>query len=275
MKVNIHLIIPNPDQPRTIFDQAELEGLAQSIEENGLIQPIVVEQAGDQYILIDGERRWRACQLAGLKQIEVVVRPSSNHNGLDRLTKALVANIQRSAMGPVDEGRAFERLMKEFGTLSAVAQKVGVSHATVSSKLALLDFPEPVQKIYNLRRLPLDTSTIAAMKRLNAEQQLRIATQAASRGWSGQTMLRLIALEQKGSHAYVPTKRTKKEIHFDGHFNALALINGKKLPESIRAAAVRTCEACSLYPEASPAICKECPLPDFLRRVETTKKAME
>jgi ParB family chromosome partitioning protein len=273
MKISIHLVIPNPEQPRTIFDQAELEGLAQSIRENDLIQPIVVEKAGDHYILIDGERRWRACQLAGLSEIEAVVRPSSNHNGVERLTKALVANIQRSAMGPVDEARAFEKLIKEFGSVESVAQKVGVHSVTIYTKLSLLDFPEPVQKIYNLRRLSVDTSTIAALKRLNSEQQLRIVTKAASRGWSAKTMLHLITLEQKnGGGIYIPPKRTKKEIKFEGHFDALALINGKKLPREIREAAVKTCQACSLYPEASPAICKECPLPDFLRRLEVGRK---
>ena len=104
--IAINRIFPNPDQPRTVFDQEELEGLAQSIKENGLIQPIVVEQAGDCFILVDGERRWRACQLAGLVHIEAVIRPASNHNGIQRLTHALVANIQRSSMGAIDEAHA-------------------------------------------------------------------------------------------------------------------------------------------------------------------------
>jgi ParB/RepB/Spo0J family partition protein len=230
----------------------------------------VVEVAADCYILVDGERRWRACQIVGLKKIEAVIRPASNHNGVQRLTHALVANIQRSAMGPVDEGRAFEKLIQELGSLQEVANKVGVSHATVSMKLALLEFPEPVQKIYNLRRLPLDTKVVAAMKRLKPDQLTRIATMAATRGWNGGTILRLIGMELKkgGGASYIPKKREKKVIQFDGHFDALALINGKQLPASIKSAAVKTCQACSLYPEAGPAICKECPLPDFLRRFE-------
>ena len=103
MKVPVQSVLPNPDQPRTIFDQAELEGLAQSIRETGLIQPIVVEQAGDQYILVDGERRWRAHQLAGLTEIEVVVKPSTNHNGAERLTRALVARRPERDTGREDQ----------------------------------------------------------------------------------------------------------------------------------------------------------------------------
>jgi ParB/RepB/Spo0J family partition protein len=273
MKVDIHLIIPNPEQPRTVFDQTELDGLAQSIRENGLIQPIVLEQADDRYILIDGERRWRACQFLGWTKIEAVVRPSSNHNGADRLTHALVANIQRSDMGPIDEARAYLKLIEQFGSANALAKKIGVSHATVSTRLAYLEFPDPVQTLINMRRLSMDTSTVSAMKQLTAEQQIRVATRAATRGWSNQTMRRLIALELKtGGGIQKRQKRAPAEpIKVNGHFNALALINGKELPEAIRAAAVATCQACSLYPEASPVICRECPLPDFLRRVNVGK----
>jgi hypothetical protein len=114
------------------------------------------------------------------------------------------------------------------------------------------------------------------MKRLNPEQQIRLATQAATRGWSSATLMRLISITIKngGGMAAGPKKRNKKEVKpVDGHFDALAMINGKTLPENVQAAAIKTCQACSLYPEASVAICKECPLPDFLRRVEITKNA--
>ena len=275
MKVDIHLIIPNPQQPRTVFDQEELEGLAQSIRENDLIQPIVVEQADDHYILVDGERRWRACQLAGMKQIEVVVRPATNGKGIERLTKALVANIQRSAMGPVDEARAYQKLITQFGSANAVAKKVGVSHATVSTKLYLLEFPEPVQKLFNLGRLPMDARVINGLKALKTDTQLLIATRAATRGLSGSGILRMISMHSKARkrQAKQPVLMEPEPVLTGGHFNALAMINGKKLPDHIRVAAIATCKACALYPEASPVMCRECPLPDFLRRVEAGKEA--
>lgn len=273
MKIRVEHVLPNPDQPRTVFDQAELEGLAQSIIENTLIQPIVVEQAGDRYILVDGERRWRAHQMAGFAEIEavVMVSASSNHNGLERLTRALVANIQRSAMGPVDEARAYQRLVNEHGTLDAVAKKVGVSIATVSLRLSLLEFPEAVQRLFNLKRLTVDGTVIAALKRLKSDQQIRLATMGATRGWSASAMVRLVSREQKGTPAYVTKKRGPKEaVKLAGKFDALAMVN-RKLPEPIRRAALTTCKACSLYEEASSIICKQCPLPEFLVRLEVTK----
>ena len=127
MNIPINKIRPNPRQPRTIFDAAELEQLAQSIRENGIIQPIVVEQDGEWFTLIAGERRWRAAKLAGLTEMEATVRARSNHRGTQRLAHALIENVQRSAMGPVDEARAYQELVDELGSADAVAKKVGQS----------------------------------------------------------------------------------------------------------------------------------------------------
>src|ERR1700690_145444 len=118
--IPVSKILPNPDQPRTIFDEKKLAGLAQSIKENGLVQPVVVEQVGEEYILVDGERRWRGVKMLGRGTIEATMRKASNHKGNERLTLALVANVQRSNMGPVDEGKAYEKLYKQLGTLQKV-----------------------------------------------------------------------------------------------------------------------------------------------------------
>lgn len=271
-KIDITLIIPNPDQPRTVFDQAELEGLAQSIRENGLIQPIVVEEAAGQYILVDGERRWRAHKLLGLKTIDADVKPESNHGGLERLTKAVVANVQRESMGYVDEGRAYRRLVEELGSAEEVARKIGGSTATISSRMALLEFPDPVQKLYNLRLLAMDPRVIAVLKRLEPDVMVRVTARAATRGLTSKGLMRLIDLELKGKKVHTPRKRQAAPpptpVEEDGHFSALNLINGKDLPAKIRTAALKTCRACALYPEASPTMCRDCPLPDFLRKVE-------
>ena len=267
MKAPIDKIIPNPDQPRTVFDLVELEGLAATIRKHGVIQPVTVEQADDYYILVDGERRWRAAQMAGLLKIPIAIQERTNHNGIERLTKALIANIQRSAMGPVDEAKAYQRLMGELGTEQAVADEVGVSIATVSLRLGILEFPDEVQKLYNLRRLPLDVKIIAVLKRMKKDQLIRVTLRAATRGATAKTLMRMINRELMGSKTYQPRKREKPQIEIDGHFNALALIQEKKIPDTIQVATIATCEACSLYSEASPSICRECPLPDFLRRI--------
>jgi ParB/RepB/Spo0J family partition protein len=198
MKVAINLIDPNPKQPRTIFDQGELAGLAKTIKKHGVILPLAVEPAGNRYILIDGERRLRAAKIAGLKAIEVVIKPRSNGRGTDRLTKALIANVQRTAMGPLDEARAYQTLVRDLGSAEAVADEIGVSNTTISTRLSLLEFPEQVQRLFNLKRIPLDPKVIAAFKRLTPEQQIRVATRAAIRHLSYVAILNMAKREIEG-----------------------------------------------------------------------------
>ncbi len=266
LTIPIEKILPNPDQPRTIFDQAELEGLAQSIKENGLIQPIVVEQEGIYYILVDGERRLRAHQLAGLTTIPAVVRPTSNHNGADRSTHALIANIQRSAMGFIDEAKAYEKLMAQLGSIDAVASKTGMSTATVSARLSLLDLSDLAQKFYNLKKLPFDLSVISMFKKLKHEDQDRLASASVTRGWRTESILRSGRRMLQTKKTYVPVKRQVKEIEVKGKFDALAMVQ-KDIPANLKDAARRTCKACAMYGEASLKVCNQCPLPEFLNKV--------
>jgi ParB family chromosome partitioning protein len=266
-------ILPNPDQPRTVFEKADLEGLAQSIKNNTLIQPIVVEFESGKYIIVDGERRFRACQLLGMTEIEAVVRPISAKKGKARLARALVANVQRSAMGPVDEARAYQELVKELGSHEAAAERVGVSDATVSMRLSLLEFPEVVQKIFNTKNIALDIGVIARMKALSTDQQIQVATIAASRGLSAKNIKMLCGKISKGSKGKAYKQRAPRqapEIKLVGnHFNALAMVTDLKLiPPPITSAAVATCKACPLYDEASQAVCRQCPLPDLLNRLD-------
>jgi ParB family transcriptional regulator, chromosome partitioning protein len=145
MKLEIESILPNPEQPRKSFDQADLDGLAQSIKEQGLITPITVEGPyfegtphpsplpageGAYYILIAGERRLRAHKLLGLTEIEANIEPPRVDGTLDRLMRALVENIQRSGMDPIDEALAFQRLREEFGlSVADISERFGLSVA--------------------------------------------------------------------------------------------------------------------------------------------------
>ena len=272
-KLQVDSIIPNPDQPRTVFDSDELNGLAVSIKENGLIQPIVVEQAGDLYILIDGERRWRAHQIAGIKEIEVVIRPASNHNGADRLTHALVANVQRASMGYVDEARAYERLVKQYGNIDAVSKKTGISDATIYARLYLLELAPGVQELYNLKKLPFDLSVISLLKKLSKDDQEKLASISVSRGWKTTTILRAGSkmFNKAGGKIATPKVRVVKEIPKGAKFDALVMLSLTKekinVSEEAKVAARATCKACPLYAEAGPKICNQCPLPDFLGRL--------
>jgi len=137
--IPIDQIEPNPNQPRRTFDPAQLESLKESISSDGLLQPIVVRRKGVGYELIAGERRWRACRELGLPRIPAMVRPAEDQQ---QLILALVENLQRSDLNPVDEARAFQQLRNDFGlTHEEVARKVGRERSTVSNALRLLELP--------------------------------------------------------------------------------------------------------------------------------------
>ncbi len=143
--VDIELLKPNPHQPRTEFDDAALQELADSIKEHGVIQAVLVEEVGDgTYYIIAGERRTRASKLAGLKQIPVRVQKYSEQQ---KLEVALIENIQRENLSPLEEAKAYHGLMELANiTQDEVAKRVGKNRSTVANALRLLKLPEDMQK---------------------------------------------------------------------------------------------------------------------------------
>jgi ParB family chromosome partitioning protein len=145
-EVDLDLLQPNRDQPRTVVDDAKLEELAQSIRSHGVIQPIVVtKKMGDEagYEIVAGERRWRAAQRAGLLRVPVVVREVTQTK---RLELALIENIQRENLNPIEEATAYRRLADEYGlTQIEIAQSVGKDRATVANYQRLLNLPGEVR----------------------------------------------------------------------------------------------------------------------------------
>lgn len=136
----IEALSPNPDQPRRRFSDEQLKELADSIATHGVLLPVVVQPAGDRYRIIAGERRFRAARLAGLSTIPAVVRPTT---GPEHLELALVENLQRSDLNPVEEARGYRRLMELGGhTQDQVAQRVGKSRVAVTNALRLLKLPD-------------------------------------------------------------------------------------------------------------------------------------
>lgn len=134
---------PNPDQPRKEFDQAALEELAASIKEQGVLQPLLVEAWSSGYRIVAGERRWRACQLAGLTEVPVLVRSFTEES---RMEIALIENIQRSDLTAMEEARGYRSLMEAFNlTQDDVAKKVGKQRSTVANALRLLKLPVEMQ----------------------------------------------------------------------------------------------------------------------------------
>lgn len=133
----------NPDQPRRQFDDAALDELAESIRKRGVLQPILVRRQGDGYQIIAGERRWRAAQRADLPEIPAIVR---DYDDAETLEVALIENLQRTDLNAIDEGRAYERLIKQFGhTHDALGGLVNKARSHVTNQLRLLTLPERVQ----------------------------------------------------------------------------------------------------------------------------------
>lgn len=145
LELPLDRIRPNPFQPRQVFDPEGLEELAQSIRLHGILQPIVVRRRGDEtYELIAGERRWRASRAAGLKAIPALVR--ADFGDAQMLEVALVENVQRRDLDPLEKARGYQRMMQELGlTQEQVAQKVGLKRASIANHLRLLELPEPAQ----------------------------------------------------------------------------------------------------------------------------------
>ena len=143
--IPVDAILPNPLQPRTHFDEQELEELAQSIREHGLLQPVLVSQRRDgTFQLITGERRWRAAQLAGMPSVPAMVKEATPQASLEM---ALVENIQRRDLNPLEEAHAFRQLIDEHGlTQEKLGQRIGKSRVAVTNTLRLLHLPEPVRE---------------------------------------------------------------------------------------------------------------------------------
>jgi ParB family chromosome partitioning protein len=143
LEVPLSRVTPNPHQPRHHWDDADLADLAASIREHGVLQPVLVTETLDGYQLIAGERRVRAARLAGLDRIPALVRQLADR---DQLEVALVENVQRADLDPIDEALAYRRLIDEFGlTQEKVADRVGKARATIANTLRLLDLHEAVQ----------------------------------------------------------------------------------------------------------------------------------
>jgi len=167
-------------QPRQVFDQEALQELADSIRVQGIVQPVVVRPEGSHYELVAGERRWRAAQLAGLQKVPAVVREIDSKSAA---AIALIENIQREDLNPLEEAQAFLRLIEEFDlTHQQVADSIGRSRATVSNLLRLLDLAEPVKQQVNKGLLNMGHAR--ALLALIRHDQIEIAKVVVNRGLS-------------------------------------------------------------------------------------------
>lgn len=272
MKIPIKTILPNPEQPRLTFDQAELEQLAASMAIHGVINPIAVEEAGTGYILHDGERRLRAARLLGWTEIEAAVTQPLNGSGKpEHLERALVGNLQRSDLNLIEEAEGYRRLRDECGySVSMIAKRMGTNDNRIHNRLAILELEPEIQTLLAERKLPNTPDALKALATLPSEPRIRLARKAASLRFSAKTIIRAAGK----MHELLGTKQTIKgtpavelgKVMAHGKldlpkWNALMQIGQVPLWELVETAARRTCEMCSLRPMASKSTCGQCPLP--------------
>lgn len=201
-------IDPNPDQPRRTFPEESLVQLAQSIQEQGVLQPLLVAP-GDfgRYLLVAGERRWRAARRAGLETVPCIVRSLSP---AQQMEIALIENLQREDLNPLEVAQGIQSLMKEFGyTQEQVAQRLSKSRPAVANLLRLLSLPEEVMEL--IRQGVLTAGHARVLAGLDsAEEQLLLAGEAVEKGYSVR-QLEAVAAERKKAAAAKPP--VKKQTH--------------------------------------------------------------
>ena len=185
--LDITQIRPGRYQPRRVMGEDELRELAESIRAQGLIQPVIVRELGlSDYELIAGERRWRACQLAGLSEIPAVIKAVNDEAAL---AMGIIENIQRADLNPVEEAQGYKRLVDEFGlTHENLAQAVGKSRSAISNSLRLLSLPEQIQQHINQGLLEMGHAR--ALITLPVLVQLQLAEAAIREAWSVREMER-------------------------------------------------------------------------------------
>jgi len=203
-QIQLDQIRPNPFQPRRTFDEASLEELSDSIRRQGVLQPVVVRPMGDSYELIVGERRWRASAKAGLKEIPAIVRHVSDE---EMMAQALVENIQREDLNPIEEAHAYRQLMQLAGlTQEELAAMVGKKRPTVANSLRLLSLTAEVQGMVLEGKLSAGHAKV--LLSLEGKEQVKAALQVVEEGLSVRETERLVQSLMKKK---VPRGTTKKQ----------------------------------------------------------------
>jgi len=181
LDVQIDLIQPGHQQPRTTFNQAKLDELAQSIRASGIIQPLLLRRRGGMFELVAGERRWRAAQIAGLRNVPAIVRDIPDGKLLEL---ALIENIQRADLNPVEEANAYKKLIESLGlSQEEVAQRVGRDRSFVANYLRILKLPSEIRLLLEHEKLSFGHAR-ALLALDNALLQRRLAPKIVKNNWS-------------------------------------------------------------------------------------------
>src|SRR5215510_10993323 len=181
LEVSTDEISPNPNQPRKVFGPEGLEELAASIRSSGLLQPVIARRTAHGYELIAGERRWRAARQAGLERIPVIVREATDAESLEL---ALVENLLREDLNPIEEAEAYQKLLAQFNwTQEQLAQRVGRDRSSIANCLRLLKLPDVIQEDLRTGRLTMGHAR-ALLPLPGAAEQLKLREEILSHSWS-------------------------------------------------------------------------------------------
>lgn len=221
-KIDTGNLMANPEQPRINFDEVELKGLAQSIKKHGILQPLVVTPNGDNYYIIAGERRWRAAKQAGLKNVPVVIRTTEQ---LERLELALVENVQRVNLSPLEQAASIVALNEQFNLpFEAIGQRLGKATVTVTNTARLMRLPEEVKQALRDKQISEGHArSILSLK--DPKDQLKMLEQIIKNGWSVRQAERYAVAHREGA---TTVTSAKKKV-------AITSPQTKKLSESLKA----------------------------------------
>ncbi|TDO67359.1 ParB family chromosome partitioning protein [Kribbella sp. VKM Ac-2571] len=209
-EIDVDKITPNPKQPRTVFDEEAMEELVHSVKEIGLLQPIVVRRLeGDSYELVMGERRWRATQQAGLATIPAIVRDTSDDA---MLRDALLENLHRSQLNPLEEAAAYQQMLDDFGcTQEVLATRIGRSRPQISNTLRLLKLPASVQR--RVAAGVLSAGHARALLGLPSGDAIeRLAQRIVAEGLSVRTVEEIVSLGDMSAEDPTPARRRNKPV---------------------------------------------------------------
>ena len=225
--VRINEVEPNVNQPRKVFDPAELETLAESINQYGMIQPITVRSIDGMYQIITGERRWRAARMAGLSEVPVIIITADDKKAAEL---ALVENIQRSDLNPIEEALGFTALIEEHGlTQEEAAKRIGKSRSAVANSLRLLKLPESVRKMIESGSLSTGHAKVL-LGITDTELIEKAALQITSRDLSVRETEKLVKMMEEAANK----KEEEKIVRDVDHTRSLELLVQKKLGRTIK-----------------------------------------
>lgn len=297
--IKLNNLRPNPRQPRKIFDPVELAGLGQTIASGGQLHPIAVEDNGDgTYNVIDGERRWRAMELIKRTEIEAIIRPSLGTDDAERLIQAVVANVQRAELNPVEFTRACGELRQMGYNNRQIADRFGCYPEKIRTSLKILDLDEELIALIETGDLPKDPRVIDALLSVqDRDTRIRLGTRIARPGIGIKAIVNacarlnesLLQKAQAATHS-APAIALAPRADYKSHDTPTPW-------PTVRAAAKGMCDQCDANPHlpAAPepawslitqaaeatcnacnirglSICKECPAVDLLRRLANVSK---